>query len=121
MTYREFYTAVINAELSEEMTEFATAAIKKLDDKNANRKSTTGNPKKAENEKFKERIYEDMNAEPNRIFTAKELSTLYTTDENEVTTQKISALLRQMAESGIVKVLEVKDSKKNKVKGYQII
>ena len=39
MTNREFLTAVINANVSEEIKEYAKAAIEKLDTRNANRNS----------------------------------------------------------------------------------
>jgi hypothetical protein len=40
MTNRDFYNAVINANINEEMTQFATDAIAKLDARNAKRANT---------------------------------------------------------------------------------
>lgn len=43
MTQREFYTAVINGEMNEEMVAFATESIEKLDARNAKRVEKTAN------------------------------------------------------------------------------
>ena len=39
MTNREFYTAIVNSDLSDEMKAFASEAIEKLDARNAKRSS----------------------------------------------------------------------------------
>lgn len=115
MTNRDFFNAVINANVSDEITAFAKASLDKLNAKNEKRRNSTS-PNQKKNEDFKKDIYDDFNAEPNRVFTAKEIA-----DKYEVSTQKISALLRQMVDAGIIKSFDTKDSKKNKVKGYQFI
>lgn len=115
MTNRDFFNAVISANVSDEITAFAKASLDKLDAKNEKRRSSTS-PNQKKNEDFKSDIFDDFTAEPNRIFTAKEIA-----DKYGVSTQKISALLRQMVDSGILKSFDTKDSKKNKVKGYQIV
>jgi Fic family protein len=141
MTNREFFMAIVNGtlitkeknvngdiienersifdengfDLTDEVKEFAKTSIAKLDKKNENRKNSTS-PNQAKNEDFKSNIYDDMVAEPNRVFTAKEIA-----DKYDVSTQKVSALLRQMVDTGAIKSFEIKDSKKNKVKGYQIV
>lgn len=141
MTNREFFMAIVNGtlitkekningdiienersifeengfDLTNEVKEFAKASIARLDKKNENRKNSTS-PNQAKNEDFKSNIYDDMVAEPNRVFTAKEIA-----DKYGVSTQKISALLRQIVDTGAIKSFETKDSKKNKVKGYQIV
>ena len=48
MTNREFYTAIVNSDLNDEMKAFATDAIAKLDARNAKRAST---PSKTQKEK----------------------------------------------------------------------
>ena len=55
MTNREFFTAVINANINAEITDFATDAIRKLDERNSKRKSTQTAAQKA-NETFKAEI-----------------------------------------------------------------
>lgn len=114
MTNREFYTAVINANVSAELTTFAEEAIKKLDHKNDTRK-TKGTPTQRANAELKTQILDFMNENVNRVYTAKELA-----DNFSVVTQKISPLMKQIADTGAIDVLDVKDSKKNKVKGYKV-
>ena len=62
-----------------------------------------------------------MAENPNRAVTAKELADKYDTPENPITTQKISALMKQMADTGIVTVFKAKDTKKNVVNWYQVV
>ena len=115
MTYREFYTAVSKANVSEDIALFALEALGKLDKKNENKRKSTSPNQKA-NEDFKTDILTDMEANPNRIYTAKEIA-----DQFGVSTQKVSALLKQMVDNGnIIKYDNIKDSKGNKVKGYQV-
>jgi Fic family protein len=115
MTNRDFFNAVISANISDEITAFAKASLDKLDLKNEKRRNSTS-PNQKKNEDFKADIFADFSAEPNRVFTAKEIA-----DKYGVSTQKISALLRQMVDNGKIKSFDIKDSKKNKVKGYQVI
>lgn len=115
MTNREFFTAITKANVAPELVEFAQNALVKLDEKNEKRRNSTS-PNQKKNEDFKADILADFNAEPNRVFTAKEIA-----DKYSVSTQKISALLRQLVDSGKLKSFDTKDSKKNKVKGYQVI
>lgn len=114
MTNRQFFEKVVAANVSAELTEFATTAIKKLDDKNENRK-TKGTPTQRANAELKVQILDFMNENVNRVYTAKELA-----DNFGVVTQKISPLMKQIADTGAIDVLDVKDSKKNKVKGYKV-
>lgn len=114
MTYRDFYTAVVAANVSDELTEFATNALAKLDEKNAKKRESTS-PKQAANEEIKTKILETLAAEPERVFFAKELA-----DTFETNTQHISALLKQLVDTGkVIKHEKVKDTKKNYVRGYQ--
>ena len=114
MTYRDFYTAIVTANVSDELTEFATNALTKLDEKNAKKRESTS-PKQAANEEIKTKILEALAAEPERVFFAKELA-----DTIETNTQHISALLKQLVDTNkVVKHDRVKDTKKNYVRGYQ--
>jgi len=113
MTQREFFTAVIAANFSDEMTAHATAEIAKLDKRNAT-------PSKAEKEK----------AEQNNILKAQIVGVLSALDEGEavsaafvaetigVSVQKASALLRQICEAGLATQGEAKVKGKGKVKVY---
>ena len=114
MTNKEFYQAVVNAAISDELTEFANKAIAKLDEKNRKKRETTS-PNQAANEDIKAQILENFAANPDRVYTCKEIA-----DEFGTSTQKISALLKQLVDTGkVTKYDKVKDSKKNTVKGYQ--
>ena len=107
MTYRDFYTAVINGEVTDEMKVFATEAIAKLDARNASRKDKPSK-RAIENEPIKAKIAGVLGEEPK---TASEIGVLV-----GVSTQKASALLRQM-EVGCV---DLKVKGKGVVKGYTL-
>ena len=115
MTYRDFYTAVANANIDTEITDFANKALAKLDEKNE-KKRTTASPKQKANAEIKKQIVEELAANPDRVYFAKEIADLFDTN-----TQHISALLKQIKDAGqIVQYDKVKDAKGNRVKGYQI-
>ena len=113
MTYREFYTASVSANISDEITEFAESAIAKLDKKNASR-SNTLTKTQVENEKIKDEILAQM--EEGKTYTCKEISELH-----EISSQKTSALMRQLAKSGKIDISEVKIKGQGTVKGYSLI
>lgn len=114
MTYKAFYQAVVNANINDELTEFANNAIAKLDEKNRKKRETTS-PAQAANEDIKNQILDEFAANPQRIYTARELADTFNTS-----TQHVSALLKQLVDDGkVTKFEKVKDSKKNTVRGYQ--
>ena len=63
MTNREFYTAIVNSDLNDEMKAFATDAIAKLDARNAKRASTPSKTQK-ENAPLIEKIASLLTSEP---------------------------------------------------------
>lgn len=112
MTNREFYNAIINGTMNDEIKAHAAAEIEKLDRRNASR---ANRPTKAqlENEPIKEKILELLNG--------KEATTASVIAEGlEISVQKASALCRQMVGSSALKVDEVKIPKKGKQKAYSI-
>lgn len=113
MTNREFFTAVINANVSAELTDFATDAIRKLDERNSKRKSTKTAAQKA-NDTFKVEIAE--------FLTGREDFTLCSEIAKHfgVTTQKVTGVLTLMVEDGTVVAAEVK-VKGGKRKGYKVV
>ena len=113
MTNREFYNAIVSAKISEEITEFAEKAIAKMDEKNAKR-SNTKSATQVANDEIKVAILAQMEAE--KVYTCKEIS-----EKHEISTQKTSALMRQLAQSGKVEVSEVKVKGSGIVKGYTIV
>lgn len=115
MTYREFYNAVINMDnTNTEMVEFAKGAIATLDRKNSNRKN--GNTKTAkEMAVWRDKVVDLLTA--NGDMTAKQIAKALTTDEVEVSTQKVGAIIKSF-NPDIIKVYKAKDEKKNTVNFY---
>lgn len=114
MTQREFYQAIVEgAVVTAELATFATDAIAKLDKRNEKRAAT---PSKTaiENAPIKEKIVEFLTGKPEPIIA----TTIAT--EVGITTQKASALARQLVEEGKLVATEVKVAKKGKVKGYAL-
>ena len=111
MTQRDFYTAVINANVSDELNTFATEAIAKLDTRNAKRSSTM-TIKQKQNETIKKSIVDfvgDGGCLASQIASGLELST-----------SKASALCRQLVVDGIFKVEDVKVKGKGMQKLYSL-
>lgn len=130
MTQREFFEVVLNgsAKVSykngdstvfktvdvndPDIKEYAKSAIDKLNAKNEKRKTEGSKTAKA-NVAVKEDIMKIFEENPQTVFTAKNIA-----DKMDISTQKSSALLRQLTDR--IDVFEVKDEKKNRVKGYQL-
>ena len=118
MTKREFLNEVIavidgTSEMDAlELKEFAKAEIVKLDERNASRSSK---PTKAqiENEPIKEKILEVLSTGERMVASA-------IAERLEISTQKASALCRQLVESKKLKVEDVKIPKKGKQKAYMV-
>ena len=91
MTNREFYNAIVNGTMNDEIKAFASEAIVKLDERNAKRNSRPSKTALA-NEPIKEEILK-LFAE-NQKLLASEVGTAL-----NISTQKASALLRQLVES----------------------
>ena len=106
MTNREFYNAVINANINEEMTSFATDAIAKLDERNAKRASKESKTQIA-NKPIIEAISRVLTDEPMLASKIAELC--------EISTQKASALVKKV--EGVQSV-DVKVKGKGTQKGY---
>ena len=115
MTSREFFKAVVEGNITVEVKDFAELQIRKLDNKNAKRKSTDSKTQK-ENKAIKETLLATM--EKDKLYTASEIAGMGI--EGITSTQKASALLRQMVETGILTSEEVKVKGKGKVKGYRL-
>lgn len=111
MTNREFYTAIVSGTVNDEVKEFASEAIRKMDERLAAR-SSKPTKKQEENQVLKASILKMLTAEP---MLAKEIS-----EKMEISVQKASALCRQLVETGDVKVVSVKVPKKGEQKAYAI-
>lgn len=109
MTKREFYNAIANGQITDELMNFATEQIARMDSANEKRKNTLSK-KQEENEVVKTEILTHLGTEPKTATTIGELM--------EISTQKASALLRQLVNDGKATATEVKIPKKGTQKGY---
>lgn len=118
MTKREFLNEVIavidgTSEVDVlELKEFAKAEIVKLDERNASR-SSKPTKTQIENEPIKEKILEILSTGERMVASA-------IAEKVGISTQKASALCRQLVESKKLKVEDVKIPKKGKQKAYVV-
>ena len=112
MTNREFYTAIINGTINEEVISHASEAIAKLDERNAKRASKPSK-KSIENEPIKESIA-NLLVDGNARLASEIASSL------ELSVSKVSALCRQMVTDGVLHVEDVKVKGKGTQKSYSI-
>ena len=119
MTARDFFRAIASNEgIPSIYRDYATAQIGKLDDKNKSRigkVSKADKAKKAENEALKEKILALL-TEKGATMVASDIGRQC----DNVTTQKASAMLRQLVVAGKVNSREVSVKGKGKMKGYSI-
>lgn len=115
MTQRTFLEMVVNANISDEMTAYAMERIKHLDDVNEHRKAKGSKTQRA-NVEVKKAILASL--EENTVYTASQVAEMGI--EGITSTQKASALLRQMVETGTLTSEDVKVKGKGKVKGYRL-
>ena len=113
MTNREFYTAIAQGAMNDELIAFAQEAIVKMDERNAKRSSK---PSKTavENEPIKAQIVEFI-TKRNEFCIAGAIA-----EALELSTQKASALCRQLVADGKLVEKEVKIPKQGKRKAYGI-
>ena len=112
MTNREFLNTVIETATSEEVKNHAKAMLTKMDERNEKRASTPSKTAVA-NAPLKQSIIK-LISEKN--MTAPEVGVAL-----EVSTQKASALLRQLCEDGVLTSEEIKVPKKGKMKSYSLV
>ena len=111
MTKREFMEKVIAVVEDNELKNFAKVEIEKLDIANANRSAKRAEKAK-ENEPIKENIKEVL---ADGGLMASEIG-----EKVGYSTQKVTALCRQMVEDGVLKVEDVKVTGKGKRKAYSL-
>lgn len=117
MTNREFYTKVIEANISAELTAHAEAEIAKLDKRNENR-SSKPNKKQLENEPIKVEIMEYL-AEHGAAVSA-EIATALSTEERPISTNKAVALCNQLVKEQKLVAEDVKIPKVGLRKQYAV-
>ena len=110
MTQREFYNAVMSANVSDAIKAFAKERVAHLDTVNANRKSK-GTPTQRENAVLMDTIYKGV--EFGVEYTASALA-----EKFGISTSKASALAKKFVDNGQATVADVKIKGKGKVKGY---
>lgn len=113
MTGREFFKVVIEANVSDEVTAFAQKGIETLDKRNAKRASKPSKTAEA-NAPIKANILAVL-SDTDKVLTAAQVATAI-----GVSTQKASALLRQMVDEGRAVSTEVKVKGKGKCKAYAL-
>lgn len=111
MTNREFYTAVANGTINEEIVAHATSAIEKLDNALEARKNKP-NKKALENAPIIESILGVLTAEPQTAAVIGETV--------GISTQKASALLRQIVADKKAVASDVKVPSKGVCKAYAL-
>lgn len=126
-TIREFYNAVIAANVSDEITEFATAAIEKLDATNAKRREKSAEKAEA-NQTYIDALVGFLTAEPQ---TASDLMGKFVEAGMERPAEKdgsikewkvqfVSNLARKAVEQGKASVQDIKVPKHGAQKGYTL-
>ena len=112
MTKRDFFTAISTGTMNDELMEFATAELGKMDAANAKRAEKTSK-KAEENQPLVDRIVNEiLNTEP---MTATDVAAVL-----ELSVQKTSALCRAAVAQGKAVQTEVKVPKKGNQKAYTL-
>ena len=111
MTQREFFTAIVNANISDDLTTFATESIAKLDARNAKRAEKPSKTQR-ENEPIKASIVDFL---ANGSHLASEIAS-----GCEISVSKASALCRQLVLDGVLTSTDVKVKGKGTQKSYSL-
>lgn len=113
MTQREFFNRVIETSKEEEIVEKAKGLLEALNTKNAQRASKPSKTQ-IENEPIKDSILEFL--ADGKVQTASEIAVVV-----GISTQKASALAKQLVGSGKLAQSEIKVPKKGKMKAYTLV
>lgn len=118
MTMKEFMNAVVKANISAELTAYATAEIEKVNNKNKARKTKQTATQKANAVLLASIIFEmkEGGLAENGYTTAGQVATVFC-----ISTQKASAILQGGVKSGDLTSAEVKVKGKGKVIGYSAV
>ena len=108
MTQREFFNAVINGTVTEEMVQFANESIAKLDARNS---------KRAEQRVDK---HADERIAIANVLTDKPMLASEIAKGLDLSVSKVSALCRQMVGDGVLTVEDVKVKGKGTQKSYSL-
>lgn len=113
MTQREFLNKVIEANVTDELTAYATSALDKLNERNAKRK-TSMTPSQKANAEIMPKITDFVREQEGAVLA----STV--AEHFNFSTQKASGLLNLLVKSGDLTATEVKVPKKGKRKAYTV-
>ena len=111
MTNREFFNAIVKANINEDITNHALAEIGKLDKKNAKRKATEGEIK-VENKPIAEAILKAL--EGGSMLSANLAQAV------GVTTQKVNGVAGEMVKLGMLDKFKVKVKNKGEQTAYAL-
>ena len=112
MTKREFYTAIMNGEIDEQVKLFASEEIEKMEAANEKRRNTLSK-KAQENQPLLRQITDEVLTDEPK--TATDVAAVL-----EVSVQKASGLLRRLVEDGLATKVDVKIKGKGTQKGYTL-
>ena len=112
MTYREFYNAVLNANLSDEMNETAVEFLSKLDARNEKRK-TVVTKDKAEAASRRDMVLEFLRGNEG-VFTRDQIA-----EAIGITANQVTGACKSLVDGGLVNKTDVKVDKSRKV-GYSL-
>ena len=112
MIKREFFNAIINGKITDEVITMAKEEIEKLDARNEKRRNTMTKEQTA-NEGVKAQIVEFIGDKTTVV--ASEIA-----QGVGVSTQKVSDLCKQLVDEGKLTVADVKVKGKGSVKGYTV-
>ena len=112
MTNREFYNAILNADVAQDIKDFAQGEIAKLDARNDKRKNTQTKAQK-ENEGIMTSILDHLTKGAD---VASGIAVAL-----GISTQKASALCKLLVNEGKVAVADVKVKNKGTVKQYTLV
>jgi DNA-binding transcriptional ArsR family regulator len=107
MTKAQMFAQIkANYALTKAEVEFIDHEIELLTRKNTTEKKPTA--KQTANDGIKTAIVEALTADPNRLFTITELTKTVPNLPEDMTPQRMSALVRQLKEAGVVERIEEK-------------
>ena len=112
MTNREFFNAIVKANINADITNHALAEIGKLDKKNAKRKATEGEIK-VENKPIAEAILKAL--EGGSMLSANLAQAV------GVTTQKVNGVAGEMVKLGLITKTKVKVKNKGELTAYALV
>lgn len=114
MTNREFYDAIINGKIDNDVIDFAKNAKAKIDKTNEIRREKTIEKNNAK-EPIREALFACITAEP------KTATMLIAEAGLEIKPQSVPSLMKSYIEGGKIEKVDVKVSGKGKQKGYQLV